>query len=445
MNYPQIDRRTFIGKSLSLAALAAASPRMVSAVGPNERVNIALIGCGGRGRLVARGLIEQGANILYLCDLHKESADKVAEFIAEVQSHKPKFTKDMRHIFDDDAVDAVAIATPDHWHAMPTILACQAGKDVYLEKPHSHNIWEGARMVEAGEANQRIIQIGTQNRSAAYNMAARKYVQSGKLGSINLVKVYNLKPGNRFSLGKTGKVPRDFDWNQWLGAAPKRPWHQKIFGNGWLNYWDFANGDLSSDGVHQYDLAMMLLGNPGLQKKVSSIGGRYAHKGDDSEIPDTQSTNMEFDDFVLTFEMTNYPKYMRKTDASIRRNDVLPYWTQNATRIELYGSELMMTIGRMGGGWQVTTQGGRVLDQMYGRVPDNEHYANFLDCVKTRKKPNADISFIEPSMNAIHIAMIAHRIGNQTVQYDSRKGTFIDNKKADQQIKRRYRKGFEPV
>lgn len=438
-----INRRAFMSKSMGAAAVVVAGSRQLSAMQANERVNLAVIGCGGRGRYVARGLIENGANILYLCDLNEDRLDRASSFIADVQKRKPKLTKEMRRIFDDREVDGVAITTPDHWHGLPTIQACQAGKDVYLEKPHSHNMWEGAQMVEAGKTHKRIIQIGTQNRSGAYNFAARDYVKSGKLGSVNLVKVYGLRPGKRFDLGEPGEIPRHFDWNQWLGPAPRRPWNQKIFKGGWMQFWDFSNGGMSYSGIHQLDLALMLMGDPGLPKRISTMGGRFAHQGDDSEMPDTQVTSMEFDDFLMTFEMTEYPKYMRKTDASIRRNNVLPYWTQNATRIELYGSEFMMTVGRMGGGWQVTSQGGRVVDQMYGQVPDNEHYANFIDCLKSREKPNADIEILEPAMNSIHISMIAHRRGNTTLRFNSRKGEFINNKAADQLIKGNYRKGFE--
>ncbi len=348
----------------------------------------------------------------------------------------------MRTIFDDKNVDAVAIATPDHWHALATVWACQAGKDVYVEKPHAHSVWESRQMIKAGDKYERIIQVGMQNRSAPFVYSAKEYIESGKLGSIGLVKVYNLKSGNPFLLGDPGTPSPGFDWDVWLGPAPKRPYHQTIFNHGWLYFWDYCNGDLSDDGIHQFDLAYFVLGDPPMPTITSSAGGRFVYK-DDAEIPDTQSALFTFDDMLITLEGTNYPRYMQKTTATIRRNDEFPYWTQNATRIELYGSELMMTIGRHGGGWQVVTSGGKIVDQQYGRPPDDFHYRNFLDCIKSRQKPNADIRVAHNSLSSILLAAISHRIGNRTVEFDSATETIINNKKANELLVRKPRENYQ--
>ena len=281
-----------------------------------------------------------------------------------------------------------------------------------------------------------------QNRSAAYNKAALEYVKSGKLGQIPLVKVYNLKPGGAFHLGDSGKAPAGFDWDAWLGAAPQRPYHQHIFSGGWHKFWDFSGGDMADDGIHQLDLAMMLMGDPGMPKAVSCSGGKLAHKGDDSEVPDLQIVAFDFDDFVMTFELSGFPKYMRKTTGTIRRNDEFPYWTQNATRIELYGSDLMMTVGRHGGGWQVTTSGGKVVEQMYGRVPDYDHQKDFLECVKTRKRPNADVAILHDSCALVHLGNIAHRVGNKKLAFDPKSERFIDSNEANKLVKRQYRSKY---
>jgi len=388
-------------------------------------------------------MVEQGAEATYLCDLHEGRLEKAAKFIAEVQDHKPKLVKDMREVFDSKDVDAVVIGTPDHWHAPVSIFACQAGKDVYVEKPHAHNIWESRKMIEAARKYKRIVQVGTQCRSGAYNHAALDYVKSGKLGEIHLVKVYNLKPGRPFRMGDAGTAPKGFNWDAWLGAAPYRPWHSDIFHEGWHKFWDFSGGDMADDGIHQIDLAMMLLGEPGMPTAVSCSGGRLAHKGDDAEVPDVQIVSYDFDGFVMTFELTGYPRYMRKTTGTIRRSDMFPYWTQNATRIELYGSELMMTVGRHGGGWQVTTSGGQVVEQMYGRVPDAEHLQNFIECVKSRRRPNADIEVIHTACTMVHMGNIAHRVGNQKLRFDLKAERFIDNAEANNLVKREYRKKYE--
>ena len=275
-----MNRREFLNNSIRGAvgmcmgmtafSLSARSSRVL---GANDRVNIALIGCGGRGRYVTRGLIEQGAEVTYLCDLHPGRIEETAKFLADVQDRKPQTVKDMRQVFEAKDVDAVVIATPDHWHGPASILACQAGKDVFVEKPHAHNIWESQKMIEAARKYKRILQVGTQNRSGPYNFAALDYVKSGKLGKISLVKVYNLKPGKPFKLGDPGTRPDGFNWDAWLGAAVERLYHQRLFHRGWHKFWDFSGGDMADDGIHQLDLAMMILGDPGLPIAVSCSGG----------------------------------------------------------------------------------------------------------------------------------------------------------------------------
>lgn len=434
------SRRTFLKKAGGVSLASAVYSIMPSAVfGANERVNIGWIGCGGRGRIVARSMIEQGARISYVCDLMPGRRSSAAEEIKSAQGIKPHESAHIADVLASGDVDAVLIATPDHWHAPAAIMACQAGKDVYVEKPHAHNVWESRKMIEAARKYDRVLQVGTQNRSAPYNMAARQYVRSGKLGKICLVKVYNLKPGGAFLLGEPGARPDGFDWDAWLGPAPARAYHQRIFRGGWHKFWDYSGGEMADDGIHQLDLAMMLMGNPEAPAAVSCSGGRLAHKGDDAQVPDLQIVSYDFDDFVMTFELSNYPRYMMKTTGTIRRNDEFPYWTQNATRIELYGSDLMMTVGRHGGGWIVTTSGGKVVEKMYGRVPDAPHQRNFIECVKNRKKPNADVEVLHPSCSLVHIANIAYRLGNLKLRYNGARERFEDNDAANKLLKRTYR------
>jgi len=199
---------------------------------------------------------------------------------------------------------------------------------------------------------------------------------------------------------------------------------------------------MADDGIHQLDLALMLMGDPGPPKSVRGLGARICHKGDDSQRPDVQTCSWDFGGFLMTLDLTGYPRYMLKTAGTIRRKDVLPYWTHNATRIELYGSERMMTIGRHGGGWIVQTSGGKVVEKVYGRPCDDPHYKNFLECIRTRKRPNADIAIAHDSVVTLHMGNIAHRVGNVALNYDAKKGTF-DNAAANKLIKGEYRKGFE--
>lgn len=440
MNPTLISRRTFLQKSAG-AALALTALPSLNVIGANDRVNVAIIGCGGRGRFVLRVMIEDaGANCVCLCDLSDERLDKMWEFISPVQQTKPRFEKDYRKVLEASDVDAVIIATPDNWHAPLTILACQAGRDVYVEKPHSHCIWESGKMVEAAAKYKRIVQVGTQNRSTEYNHQAREIVRSGKLGKIGLVKVFNLKTGGPFKLGDPGTKPEHFDWDRWLGRAPLRPYHRQLFGSGWHYFWDFCGGDMTDDGIHQLDLALMVMGDPGLPKSVRALGGRYVHKGDDAEVPDVLNIAWDFGAFAMTFDLSQYPKYMEKSTDAIRKKTLVPDWMQNATRIEVYGQDLFMILGRHGGGFIVEKASSQVVEKVFGQAGDYEHYRNFLACVKSRKQPNADIAIAHASNVTAHMGNIAHRVGNVALRYEN--GTF-DNAEASKLIKDTYRKGYE--
>jgi predicted dehydrogenase len=441
-----ITRRRFLARGVAWSGgLAWAGSLRPRVLGANERLNIALIGCGGRGSYVARGLAAAGAQLVGLCDLAAERRDSVGQFLERfAPGYDPARVKKvdrMERVLDDPEVDAVIVATPDHWHALATIRAVQAGKDVYVEKPHSHNIFESRQMVLAARRYRRIIQVGTQNRSGTYNRAALDYIRSGKLGPVHLVKVFNLKKGGPFHLGDAGEPPRNFNWDAWLGPAPMRPFHQRIFHGGWHHFWDFSGGDLCDDAAHQTDLALMLLGDPGMPRAVSSSGGRLAHAGDDSEVPDLLVTTYDFEGLVLTLEHSNYPDYMEKTPTSIRQGNEFPFWLHNATRIELYGAKQMMVVGRHGGGWQATIYPWEIVAQQFGRPCDDEHYVNFVECVKARKPPHADIETLHPSVCMLHMASIAHRVGNRKIRFDADQERF-DDPDANALLGRVYRPGY---
>jgi predicted dehydrogenase len=436
-------RRRFLATSAATSATVLSRSSHANVPGANDRVRFALVGCGGRGGIVAHNMIKMGAELAGLCDLNPTRIDKVAGDIGHLQAKKPRFYDRMERVFDARDIDAVIVATPDHWHAPAAVMACQAGKHVYVEKPHAHNIWESEQLLKAAARYARVVQVGTQNRSCPYNSSALDYVRSGKLGSIHLVKVYNLKPGSAFHLGEAGLLPTNFDWNEWQGPARERPWHQRIYGGGWHHYWTYSGGDLADDACHQIDLACMLMGEPGFPLSVSSAGGRMAHKGDDSEVPDLLETTFEFPGFIMTLEHSNYPRYMRKTTSTIRRNDELPYWTHNSTRVELYGSEMMMTVGRHGGGWIVTQSGGRPRDMMYGRPGDQPHCKDFIDSIRADKQSNASPAKLHPSISLLHLANIAHRVGNKKLWWDGSKRRFSGDDAASALLKREYRTGYE--
>ena len=253
-------------------------------------------------------------------------------------------------MLDDKRVDALVIATPDHWHALGTIWACQAGKDVYVEKPTSHSIWESRKMVEAARKHGRVVQVGAQCRSAPYAAAAIEYLKSGKLGEIHLVKVFNSKPRSRIGSPPDQPVPAGVDYDMWLGPAPMRPFNENHF-HAWNWFWIYSGGDLVNDGVHQLDLARWCIGRSH-PRSVYSTGGLHFFK-DDQDTPDTQIVTWDYDGLTMTFEQTLWSPYQQKTPMNLRDRDVLPNWPFNGTRVEIYGSKQWMMLGparrRLGG------------------------------------------------------------------------------------------------
>jgi len=456
----RLSRRSLIGKSLlaagTTALLSARQSKGVSGLqralgrplGANDRIRVAVAGIHNQGsahiKYYAQLAKSHNVEIVYLVDPDSRLFESRVKIVEDQAGYRPaKCVQDVRRALDDRDVDAVSIATPNHWHSLITIWACQAGKDVYVEKPHSHCMWESGKMVEAAAKYRRIVQVGTQNRSTAYNLRAREIVQSGQLGAIGLVKVFNLKNGAPFKLGDPGQQPAGFDWDRWLGRAAWRPYHQRIWRGGWHWHWDYCGGDMTDDGIHQIDLALMVMGDPGLPKSVRALGGRYVtHKQDDAEVPDVLNIAWEFPTFAMTFDMSQYPAYMEKSSDVLRKKHLVSDWKQNATRIEIYGQEQLMILGRHGGGLVVEKGSSQVVEKVHGQAGDVEHYRNFIACVKSRKAPNADIAVAHASNLIAHMGNIAHRVGNAALAYDEAANAF-DNPAATALVKAPYRSGYE--
>ena len=447
--------KTGISSTLGFGAglTILADPTSIRGAAANEKIGMALIGCGGRGTQLLHGFDYPNnsrmtgfqefddVNVLYCCDVQKGRGEPAAE------RANAKYVADMRAVLDDKNVDAVICALPDHWHALASILACQAGKDVYTEKPASHSAWEGQKMVEAARKYNRIVQLGTQNRSAPYNIEAKKFIEEGKLGTIHLCRVFNQKREmNSFKIKTGEQVPSGFDWSAWLGPAADRPYSSTIHNYNWHELWDFSAGDLLNDGVHQLDLARWLIGKE-FPKAAYAAGGRYTDPDSDAETPDTLIATYEFDDMIMTAEETLYSDYILKIDPTVRQTDMFPYWMQCATRIELYGTKGLMMVARHGGGWQVFV---RPRDRQpvvsafqYGRFPDVEHKRNFLDCIKSRELPNADIEKGHRSTLLVHYSTISYRLGGEKLTINPVDGSILDNPGAAKYWKRDYRNPYE--
>ncbi|KPK71903.1 MAG: hypothetical protein AMJ84_05355 [Acidithiobacillales bacterium SM23_46] len=444
----QIDRRRFVANTakkvaaLSAGAAAMAATRRTRSAQPGDRVRLALIGCGGRGSTVIRRFAKRpDVEVVSLCDLDKREGTSLPKQLNSIQGSTPKRVFHYEEVFTDEGVDAVVIATPDHWHGPLTVFACQAGKDVYVEKPPSHNVWEGRKMVEAARKYKCIVQAGTQNRSAPYVHKAVEYVRSGKLGDIPLCKVFNMKSGGAYKARPNSRQPKEVDWYIWLGPAKVRPYNEGILHGQWHMYWDYSGGDMADDGVHQLDIARWLIGKD-FPQSVHCSGGNLAFPNDDREVPDTQIVTYDFDGCIMTFELSQYARYMSKTPNDIRDGDKFPLWMQNATRIELYGTRQMMILGRHGGGWQAFTGDGKVVAQEYGRPGDDPHQEDFIHSVRSRRLPNGDIEEGHRSACLVHLANMSYRLGGRDLVFDAKTETIVGDEEANKLIKREYREPF---
>ncbi len=444
-----VNRRTFLQQtqkaSIGLAAgvTILSNPASVWAAPANNKVVLALVGCGGRGGYLSPAFIERGdCHFAYVCDCDSNRMGAMAKKLTQLQKGSaPKGEGDFRKMLEDKSVDAVIVATPDHWHAPATVWCCQAGKDVYVEKPATQSCWEGRKMVEAARKYKRVVQVGTQNRSAAYNMAARKYIEEGKLGDVHFCRVYNQKQWGNVPWAKDCDPPKGFNWDMWNGAAPEAHYNPTLRGN-WHHLWRYSGGDIANDASHQIDLARWVCGVE-YPKSVYSTGGRFNTTGS-AETPDTQVALWDFDKLLMSFELTLYTPYELKISPKIRESDTLfPYWPQCATRIEIYGSKGLMCLGRHGGGWQVfgrpKLQEGTCVAQQKGRFPDPEHKENFVHCIRSRELPNADIEKGHRSALMIHYANISYRLGSQRLVIDPKTEGIVGNEEAMKFFKRTYR------
>lgn len=416
-------------------------PSIIRSQSAEKPVVLALIGAGGRAASHTAGMSKlAGVEFKYVCDVWKDRGGSIIQDLAKTQSRTPQRIHDMRVALEDKEVDAVVIATPEHWHALATVWACQAGKDVFVEKNPSMSVWEGRKMIEAARKYRRIIQVGFQNRSGPYAASARDYVASGKLGRIVHVKVYNLLDGARWEAKPDGPSPEGLDWDAWLGPAPEVPYNPGRHRD-WHPWWDYKGGTLADDASHQLDLTRMVLGDPAHPRSVLCIGGNYAFQSQ-REVPEFQCITYDYGDFAMTCESGNATGYMRKFSGEVRYGDKWPHWPTSATRVEIYGTQAMMLLGRHGCGWQVVVEGGKVIAQDKGYFPDKWHQPNFIDCIRSRRQPNADIESSHHSACLVHLANTSYRVGQRHLIFDGATERFTNNDAANALLKPAYRKHY---
>jgi predicted dehydrogenase len=415
-----MNRRYF----LMSAAAAAAARRPAVAAG--EKVNVAIIGVRGRGKALANEFaILPEANVACFVDVDDNVLRQVADGFEKKHGKRPKLLADMRRVFDDKSIDAVAIATPDHWHAPAAIMACQAGKDVYVEKPCSHNVREGRMLVEAARKYKRIVQHGTQARSRASTQRAIEMVHSGKIGKVLMAKAWDVQKRKDIGHKPDSPVPAGVDYDTWVGPAEWMPFNENRFHYNWHWHWNFGTGDMGNDGAHQVDQARWALGVD-YPSEISGMGRKLFFE-DDQVTPDTMVVTFNYPGKVLMFEMRIWNPYkMEGVDNGIA----------------VYGSDGMMQIGRWddGAAWKLFDSKGKVV---MSSADDKEaggesHVANFVNCVRTRQKPNADIEVGYMSALHLHIGNIVARVG-RTLKFDAKTESFAGDPEANALLGRKYR------
>lgn len=441
-----LTRRKFMEKSVlggagllaGTSGLMATSTGSAKKVAASDKVTIGVMGLGGRNRFLIRHFIEQGAEITYLCDVDTRRFAPSLE-ACQGQERVPETTQDFRRILDDKDVTAMIISPGTHWGPLGTIMACQAGKDVYVEKPMSHDVYEGRKMVEAARKYNKIVQVGCQNRSGVYHKQAIDALKSGAIGKVHYIRVLNMLDGR---LGRPGPypempIPPEFDYDMWCGPAPKRPYNPNKTGPGvWRYHWEYSGSD--SESIHQLDIASWFITELTGRGYPDSVYARGAVQYPDrvADIPDSLSAIYDFGEISLSFEVdwwTSLIKVPRDVRAS---NTLFPEWQFTGTRIEIYGTDGMMYFGRHGGGWQIFDAQGNPGLQHTGNNPVEEHISNFLSCIRTRQLPNGDIAKSQISQAMSHMAYISYRTGNNLLRIDGEKEQFIDNKEANQLLAR---------
>ena len=423
------NRRTFLKQASTGLAGAAVLTHTAStrAAGANDRIVIGAIGCGGQGRsLIERFSGAQGVELAYVCD---PDAGRAAKGAKAARDHHPKVVSDLRRILDDKSVDAVTIGTPDHWHAPAAILACQAGKHVYVEKPCSHNIREGRLLVEAARRNKRVVQHGTQSRSAPLIAHGIQLLRQGIIGDVLVAKAWDVQRRGSIGHASPSSPPAGVDYDLWVGPAPFVPFQKNRFHYDWHWWYAFGTGDMGNDGVHEMDIARWGLGVETHPTTVAAIGGKYAYD-DDQQFPDTQYVSYEYpgDGSVgqrrqLVFELRLWSRY--GLDEGIDNGNAF------------YGTK----------GWMLLSKRGilKVFDErnrpveIPGTPPSMaNHQQNFLDAIRTGQPPTAEIAVGHLSATLCHLGNIAARLG-RSLNFDPKTERILGDEQANALVKRNYR------
>ena len=434
-------------------AAAAVATAQFPILGANDRINLAVVGLGGRGgnHVDYYSTLSSECRLAAICDVNQAARERGTAQVRKLNDYAPKNYSDMRRLFEDKDIDAVSITTPNHWHALATIWACQAGKDVYVEKPASHNVFEGRQMVAAARKYKRMVQVGSQSRSIAHKMRAIELLREGAIGQVYHARALCFR--RRFSIGHTPDtaVPPGLNWEQFLGPAQWRPYSENRFAYNWHWFWDTGNGDIGNQGVHEMDISLWGLGRTGWPRSVSSIGGKFVWK-DDQETPNTQNTTFDFGDAQMSFDCRNLPTPPEGLAAMRGPNYVgnIFFGSVGFLMVDARGFQLYESAAGSPSGAEVRGAGAGGRDKyelkMEGKVEEprgaetTPHMKNFFDAIRKRDHTilRAEVEIGARSAAYCHLANTAYRVG-RTLRMAQSTGRFIGEEEANALLTRNYR------
>lgn len=421
--HPNQDRRHFLKTTGSLAAATTMIQAKAFAAG-SDTLRVGVIGIGSQGgHHLKQFLGMDDVEVAYVCDVDQKRLDE-----ASAQARNAKAVKDLRTILDDNQIDAVSIATPDHWHTPASLLALEAGKHVYVEKPCSHNFREGQLLVAAAEQHNRVVQHGTQTRSNPTFANLTQALREGVIGDVLVARVWNIQ--KRKDIGKTqpSAPPDGFDYDLWVGPAKMVPYRSNCHHYNWRWWYNFGDGDMGNDGVHELDYARWGLGVETFPSTIAGIGGKYFFD-DDQEFPDTQTVTFEYDGpqkKQLVFEMRLW-------------STTYPYNVDSG--VEFYGTEGKVFVSKRGK-LEGFDRRNRRMDQVQPKEPvtlaKTNHYEDFIDAIRTGRTPNAPIQTGFYSTALCNLGNVATRIG-QALRFDPTSQQIVGVENSPQLLSREYR------
>jgi predicted dehydrogenase len=427
-------RRSFLkAAGLGVAALALGTS---SKGAESRRLVVGVIGTGGMGthhvsQLAARKDIE----VAFLCDVDQNRLASAAQIVATASGKAPRVVKDLRETLDDRSVDAVFIATPDHWHTPAALLALDAGKHVYVEKPCSHNIREGRLLVEAARRTGKLLQVGTQSRSTAFVKEAVERIRGGEIGEVIVAKAWNSQL--RSTIGKTqpSDPPSNLDFDLWLGPTPKAPYRSNMLPGIWRWWYDYGCGDIGNDGVHDIDVACWGLGVTTHPSRIACLGGKCFFD-DDQQFPDTQYS---------IFEYPADGKTSQKKQLIFEQRIWSPYVQEGYENgVAFYGTKGLLIIGHSVG-WKLYGPLNKLVAEKTGSADLAAHHQNFLDSIRgSAKELNASATAGHLSATLVHLANIGARVG-RVLQFNPATEEITNDPEAAAMVRRKYREGHWAV